>query len=143
MNPLVTVVHTIQSSTAAATPLPPSAPGSGFNTPSTEHSSFWSSEDGQKLRHRVRVWSLEWLSICVQELGRAAIGEQKAYVSPNDGELTSRLALRKHIEMDMKVVMATITECMAPAHGNADREKEAEAACQCAESWVTYGIGGE
>jgi hypothetical protein len=29
----------------------------------------------------VRLWSLEWLSICVQELGRAAIGEQKAYVS--------------------------------------------------------------
>jgi len=89
---------------------------------------------------------LEWLSICVQELGRAAIGEQKAYVNvppKTIDELISRLALRKHIEMDMKVVMATITECMAPANGSAEREKEAEAACQCAESWVTYGIGGE
>lgn len=45
--------------------------------------------------------------------------------------------------MDMKVVMATITECMGPVDGSAEREKEAEAACQCAESWVTYGIGGE
>lgn len=60
-----------------------------------------------------------------------------------EGELISRLALRKHIEMDMKVVMATITECMGPVDGSAEREKEAEAACQCAESWVTYGIGGE
>lgn len=30
--------------------------------------------------HRMRLWSLEWLAICVQELSRAALGEQKAYV---------------------------------------------------------------
>jgi hypothetical protein len=56
--------------------------------------------------------------------------------------LTARLALRKHIEMDMKFVMDTLTQCMAPPI-NGDMEKEAEAACQCAESWVTYGIGAK
>jgi hypothetical protein len=57
-------------------------------------------------------------------------------------EADSRLALRKHIEQDMPVVMTTLTQCMMPPT-NPDMEKEAEAACQCAESWVTYGIGAE
>lgn len=26
---------------------------------------------------RMRVWSLEWLAICVEEIGRAGISEQK------------------------------------------------------------------
>ena len=53
-----------------------------------------------------------------------------------------RLALRKHIEQDMPMVMTTLTQSMTPPT-NSDMEKEAEAACQCAESWVTYGIGAE
>jgi len=53
-----------------------------------------------------------------------------------------RLALRKHIEQDMPMVMTTLTQSMTPPT-NPDMEKEAEAACQCAESWVTYGIGAE
>jgi hypothetical protein len=82
MNPLITVIQTIQSSTATSAPLPESAPGSGYNTPSVDGSlqGFWSTDEGRGMTHRVRLWSLEWLSICVQELGRAAIGEQKAYV---------------------------------------------------------------
>jgi hypothetical protein len=45
--------------------------------------------------------------------------------------------------------MSTITACMVPlgpharGSGRGDNEKEAEAACRCAESWVTYGIGAE
>jgi hypothetical protein len=42
----------------------------------------------------------------------------------------------------MPVVMTTLTQCMMPPT-NQEMEKEAEAACQCAESWVTYGIGAE
>ena len=42
----------------------------------------------------------------------------------------------------MKFVMDTLTQCMTPPV-NGDMEKEAEAACQCAESWVTYGIGAK
>jgi hypothetical protein len=53
-----------------------------------------------------------------------------------------RLALRKHIETDMPAVMTTLTQSMTPPT-NPEMEKEAEAACQCAESWVTYGIGAE
>ena len=53
-----------------------------------------------------------------------------------------RLALRKHIEQDMRMVMTNLTQSMTPPT-NPDMEKEAEAACQCAESWVTYGIGAE
>jgi hypothetical protein len=80
-NPLITVINSIQSSTAASAPLPESAPGSGYNTPlDGQGQGFWSTQEGRGLSHRVRLWSLEWLSICVQELGRAAIGEQKAYV---------------------------------------------------------------
>jgi len=80
-NPLITVINSIQSSTAASAPLPESAPGSGYNTPlDGQGQGFWSTQEGRGLSHKVRLWSLEWLSICVQELGRAAIGEQKAYV---------------------------------------------------------------
>jgi hypothetical protein len=80
-NPLITVIDSIQSSTAASAPLPESAPGSGYNTPlDGQGQGFWSTQEGRGLSHRVRLWSLEWLSICVQELGRAAIGEQKAHV---------------------------------------------------------------
>jgi len=79
MNPLITVIQTIQSSAALSAPLPESAPGSGYNTPIGDQShGFWSSEEGRGMSHRVKLWSLEWLSICVQELGRAAVGEQKA-----------------------------------------------------------------
>lgn len=42
----------------------------------------------------------------------------------------------------MPVVMTTLTQSMTPPT-NQEMEKEAEAACQCAESWVTYGIGAE
>ena len=53
-----------------------------------------------------------------------------------------RLALRKHIETDMPAVMTTLTHSMVPPT-TPEMEKEAEAACQCAESWVTYGIGAK
>lgn len=80
-NPLITVTDAIQSSAATSAPLPESAPGSGYNTPiGNSQNGFWSTMEGRGISHRVRLWSLEWLSICVQELGRAAIGEQKAYV---------------------------------------------------------------
>lgn len=49
----------------------------------------------------------------------------------------------------MPAVMAAITEAMAVDGilGSPDRQaeklREAEAACKCAESWVGYGISGE
>lgn len=53
-----------------------------------------------------------------------------------------RHALRRHVESDMEAVMSTITACVVPPT-TAEQGKEAEAACRCAESWVTYGIGAE
>lgn len=164
-NPLITVTDAIQSSAATSAPLPESAPGSGYNTPiGDSQNGFWSTMEGRGISHRVRLWSLEWLSICVQELGRAAIGEQKAYVlsmpafrsfhlgeneemrGEEEGKqresADDRLALRKHIETDMPAVMTTLTHSMVPPT-TPEMEKEAEAACQCAESWVTYGIGAK
>ena len=49
----------------------------------------------------------------------------------------------------MTAVLTTITESMTPPRGFDDPEmigaklKEAEAACRCAESWISYGLGGE
>jgi len=42
----------------------------------------------------------------------------------------------------MTFVMTTLTQCMIPPTSS-EMAKEAEAACQCAESWVTYGIGAK
>jgi hypothetical protein len=34
------------------------------------------------VRHKMRLWGLEWCGICVEEIGRAGISEQKKYVHP-------------------------------------------------------------
>jgi hypothetical protein len=85
----------------------------------------------------MRLWGLEWLSIVVEEIGRAGISEQK------------KVALKRHLEVDLPGVMEVIMASMRvhqAAHSVGGREeamKEAEAACRCAESWIDYGLGGE
>jgi hypothetical protein len=69
-NPIVTVLHTIEA-TAQTADLPPSAPGSGYNTPVPPI-------DGVA-KHR--LWRLEWCGICVEEIGRAGISAQKRCVT--------------------------------------------------------------
>lgn len=71
-NPLVTVLNTI-SFAASSAALPISAPSSGFNTPVPF------AEDAGRVGWRMRLWGLEWLGICVEEVGRAGISDQKRY----------------------------------------------------------------
>lgn len=82
-----------------------------------------------------RVWSLEWCSICVEELGRAGISDLKKYA--NTELANNRNALQRHLDGDMPAVMRIMIEAMSGS------EQEAEAACKCAESWVGYGISAE
>lgn len=124
-DPISTVLQTLSTALARATQLPPSAPVSGYNTPT--HHPHHTLDDEARLRSRMRLWALEWCGICVEEIARAGISEQK------------RNALRKHIETDMPAVMTTITESMT---GQLD-QKAAEAACKCAESWINYGLGAD
>lgn len=86
----------------------------------------------------MRLWGLEWLTIVVEEIGRAGISEQK------------RSALRRHLDVDSKEVMGTVKRSMEVYQSSgmslgAGEEvvKEAEAACKCAESWIDYGLGAE
>ncbi|KAK8844673.1 hypothetical protein IAR55_006522 [Kwoniella newhampshirensis] len=141
MHPLLTVLQTIRASAASATALPSSLPASGYNTPgglgepgpSHSNSPFGTngSEAEGKMRHKMRLLALEWCAICVEEISRAGLSEQK------------RNALRRHIGSDLSVVVDTITDAMNgdPSTGQQERLKEAEAACKCAESWIDYGLG--
>ncbi|KAK4687604.1 importin-13, partial [Tremellales sp. Uapishka_1] len=133
-HPIITVLQTISASAAISQPLPPSLPSSGYNTPGLNTVS----EDGGLIRHKMRLWGLEWCGIIVEEIGRAGLSEQK------------RVALRKHIEMDLPAVMGTIAASLSlngPLGSDLTQEemrlKEVEAGCKCAESWVVYGLGGD
>ena len=85
----------------------------------------------------MRLYGLEWLSISVEEIGRAAISDQK------------KVALKRHLEVDIKGVLEVITGSMKvhqnvnTVGGREEALKEAEAACRCAESWIDYGLGVE
>ncbi|WVR03182.1 hypothetical protein IAU60_000173 [Kwoniella sp. DSM 27419] len=134
MHPILTVLQTIHNTAASATALPPSAPGSGYNTPGLAGPSHAPLDAlNGKLRHRTRLLALGWCAICVEELARAGLSEQK------------RNALRRHIESDLSVVVTTITDAMRgdPALTPDERIKEAEAACKCAESWIDYGLSAD
>ncbi|WVF66636.1 hypothetical protein IAT40_001376 [Kwoniella sp. CBS 6097] len=131
LHPILTVLQTIHSSAASSTALPPSIPGSGYNTPGAgEPSQLNFNRAGGQLRFKTRLLALEWCGICVEEIGRAGLAEQK------------RAALRRHIESDLPVVVTAITDAMNgdPSISQEERVKEAEAACKCAESWVDYGL---
>ncbi|ORY23548.1 armadillo-type protein [Naematelia encephala] len=126
-SPLTTVLSTISSSSAFGMHLPPSAPGTGFNTPTFDVPGL-----DAAVRIRGRLWGLEWCGICVEEIARAGISEQK------------RNALRRHLQEDIPAVLSVISRSMDPPPGDpGERAKEADAACKCAESWVTYGLGGD
>ncbi|WWD06250.1 hypothetical protein V865_004336 [Kwoniella europaea PYCC6329] len=133
LHPILTVIQTIHSAFASSTALPPSAPGSGYNTPGAGPSQ--PSFDGvpPQLKHRVRLLALEWCAICIEEIGRAGLAEQQ------------RQPLRRHIESDLSVVVSTITDAMSgdPNLSPNERLKEAEAACKCAESWIDWGLSPE
>jgi hypothetical protein len=82
----------------------------------------------------MRLWALEWCAICVEEIRRAGISEQK------------RAALKRHINTDLPAVMGTIVAAMTGEQGiesPEERIKSTEAACRCADSWINYGLGGE
>ncbi|WRT63297.1 uncharacterized protein IL334_000202 [Kwoniella shivajii] len=131
LHPILTVIQTIHSAFASSTALPPSAPGSGYNTPGLAGPSQ-SPFDGvpPQLRHKVRLLALEWCAICIEEIGRAGLAEQQ------------RQPLRRHIESDLSVVVSTITDAMSGDLNLSPNErlKEAEAACKCAESWIDWGL---
>nr|XP_019048282.1 hypothetical protein I302_02051 [Kwoniella bestiolae CBS 10118]OCF27212.1 hypothetical protein I302_02051 [Kwoniella bestiolae CBS 10118] len=116
LHPILTVIQTIHSAFASSTALPPSAPGSGYNTPGA-----------------VRLLALEWCAICIEEIGRAGLAEHQ------------RQPLRRHIESDLSIVVSTITDAMTgdPKLSPNERLKEAEAACKCAESWIDWGLSPE
>lgn len=76
-NPIQTVLGTISSALARATTLPPSAPVSGYNTPQRPFANGFGMGDEAKFRSRLRLWALEWCGICVEEISRAGISEQK------------------------------------------------------------------
>ena len=83
------------------------------------------------------MWALEWLTIVVEEIGRAGISDQK------------RKALKRHLEVDLPGVMETIKRSMEvhtnfdSAGGREEALKECEGACKCAEAWIDYGLGAE
>lgn len=133
-NPLLQPLHTLAQAAQAAS-LPPSLPGSGFNTPTNA-----SGSDTARAGWKMRLWALEWLTIVVEEIGRAGISEQK------------RVALRRHLDVDLPQVMETIKGSMSGhrdlnnVHTMGGREeavKEMEGACRCAEAWIGYGLGAE
>ncbi|WWC85404.1 uncharacterized protein L201_000267 [Kwoniella dendrophila CBS 6074] len=134
LHPILTVIQTIHSSFASSTALPPSAPGSGYNTPGASSSNS-TALDGvpPQLKHRVRLLALEWCAICIEEIGRAGLAEHQ------------RQPLRRHIESDLSVVVSTITDAMTgdPNLSPQERLKEAEVACKCAESWIDWGLSTE
>lgn len=76
-NPIQTVLNVIGQALARATNLPPSVPASGYATPTNFPSQSRTLEDEARLRSRMRLWALEWCGICVEEIGRAGISEQK------------------------------------------------------------------
>lgn len=76
-NPIVTVLHTIEETAQQVSPLPPSAPGSGYNTPQ----GLGHGQRGGETVQRHRLWRLEWCGICVEEIGRAGISAQKRWVA--------------------------------------------------------------
>lgn len=80
-HPILTVLQTVASAAAVATSLPPSAPASGYNTPGGPSRNALS-QDTEMIRHKMRLWGLEWCGICVEEIGRAGISDQKKYVRP-------------------------------------------------------------
>ncbi|BEJ13429.1 hypothetical protein CspHIS471_0306030 [Cutaneotrichosporon sp. HIS471] len=127
-DPITTVLQTLSNALARATALPPSAPVSGYSTPVPGGGSATTG-----LRQRVRLWALEWCGICVEEIARAGLSEQK------------RIALRRHIDSDVPAVMAAITDSMTgePLQSPVDRIRAAEAACRCADSWINYGLGAD
>ncbi len=99
----------------------------------------------------MRLWGLEWCSICVEEIGRAGISEQKRQAGSYIAKtllIEPRNALRRHLDQDLPAVTEAITRSMQPhlhtsMGGQEEALKEAEAACRCAESWIQYGLGGE
>lgn len=141
-SPLLQPLHVLaQAAQAASLPpsLPPSLPASGYNTPNPPTAAL-PSTDSARSGWKMRLWALEWLTIVVEELGRAGISEQK------------RNALRRHLEVDLPRVMETIKGSMSGARGMNDvgtmggRDevlKEMEGACRCAEAWIGYGLGAE
>jgi hypothetical protein len=77
-SPITTVLGTIETALAAATQLPPSAPVSGYNTPTPfVGGGPVALAEQARLRNRMRLWALEWCAICVEEIRRAGISEQK------------------------------------------------------------------
>ena len=132
-SPLLTPLQTL-SNAAQTTSLPPSLPGSGWNTPTSQAST---SEDVIRSGWKMRLWALEWLTIVVEEIGRAGISELK------------RKALKRHLEVDLPGVMSTIKGSMdvhrdfTSAGGREEALKECEGACRCAEAWIGYGLGAE
>ena len=87
--------------------------------------------------------------MCVEEIGRAGISEQKRYILLHKPMAdTTRNALRRHLEQDVPTVIATITQSMKPHSessmgGYEEALREAESGCRCAEAWIGYGLSGE
>ncbi|OXG35215.1 hypothetical protein C367_00450 [Cryptococcus neoformans Ze90-1] len=88
---------------------------------------------GVNLALRLRLLELEWCAICVEEMGRAGLAEQR------------RAAIRRHVESDLKVVVRTVIRSMNGDNASStdERLREAEAACKCAESWIDWGLGAD
>ena len=138
--PITTVLQTLQNSGAVLHSLPVSddtAPGQGVTA------------NGLRLRNC--LWGLEWCGICVEEIGRAGISEQKRWGEPYLSSIDFdgvRNALRRHLDQDLPAVMEIITRSLQQSPNTTmstsdEGVKEAEAACRCAESWIGYGLGGE
>ncbi|RXK39632.1 hypothetical protein M231_03134 [Tremella mesenterica] len=126
--PITTVLQTISSS----------GDGSGAQgSTDVGMGDVGTSLGGYLVGHRLRLWSLEWCAICVEEMGRAELSDVK------------RNAVRKHIEAELPAVMSTLTSAMSPPDPMEGSDqlraklKEAEAACRCAEAWVFYGLGAD
>ena len=69
-NPLVTVLQTLSSAAATAKSLS----SSGYSAPVLAGTI---GDDERRVAHKLRLLRLEWCAICVEEIGRAGISEQK------------------------------------------------------------------
>nr|ODO01293.1 hypothetical protein L204_02021 [Cryptococcus depauperatus CBS 7855] len=107
-HPILTVLKTIQSASA----------GDDINNQN---------------RHRSKMLGLEWCGICVEEMGRAGLADNR------------RAAIRRHVESDLAIIVETIIDSLkgAETESPTNRLSEAQAACKCAESWIDWGLGAD
>ncbi len=91
---------------------------------------------------------LEWLTVSIRDLTRAAIVEPRKWVVldclhlTHKADFATRSQLANAINEEVPLVLRTITDALS-GQGGGDKEKEARAAFECLDSWIEWGLGSE